>query len=181
LDGDGNPEFVYHSGSNETRIIQLFGPGRDLLEVDHQPVNGSSDFHNLSGYMDEPGMGVVLAGTMTVFAGNAGTDFRIPVVVRLNAGKPVLVPELTRTAQIDEAWVSEIVARCHKPEFVASSGREQALNLIDDTALNLIFHGHRERAYRFIDEAWTGSAGDKQAFVAELQDCVKNCPVSPPD
>jgi len=109
-----------------------------------------------------------------ILTAHASSDFGIWRVSARHMRKPA-PPEsdlAERARSIREVHAREGIG----PPEERQSRREEWLSPLVGTMGELVYSGHRERAFRFLDEAWPGDEAEREAFRLEFTEALAESP-----
>jgi len=183
ITGDGQPDLViseWMGGANCCLMLHVFEIGsrfRKIASLDAEFGDQGPHFVHL---VEGPGLQVQLYDW--TFA-NWHTDFADSpaprVILRYQDGGYRVAPALMRTATVDAKELAKEVALIRNEAKHLHAGSWPDADLppqLWGTMLDLIYSGHRDTAWQFLDAAWPKQIGGKDAFRRDFDEQLKRSP-----
>jgi hypothetical protein len=183
ITGDGVPGLVvseWSGGANCCLTLHIFEIGthfRKIADIDAEFGDQGPHFMHLG---QLPGLQVQIYDWTFANWHSAFADSPAPkVILQYTDGTYRVSPRLMRTPQVN---LKELDARLQKIKSDAQTSHDSSWPYADvssrlwGTMLDLIYSGHRRRAWQFLDEVWPQNIGGKEVFRKDFSDQLKKSP-----
>jgi hypothetical protein len=183
ITGDGQPDLLiseWKGGANCCLIFHIFQIGtrfRKIADIDAEFGDQGPHFVHLD---QAPGLEVQIYDWTFADWHSDFADSPAPkVILQYTDGTYRMSPRLMRTPQVD---MKDLDARLHKIRSEAEGAQDGSWPEADvspelwGSMLDLIYSGHRSRAWQFLEEAWSQKIRGKEVFTKDFSEQLKKSP-----